>query len=153
NTAIATFSGFNANTPTAPGHVFRTVNGLSGSATWTNISGDLPDLPVNAIAIDPTSSPHILYVGTDIGVFQSVNGGTNWPYLSNGHPNVSVFGLDRHPVTGQIVSSTHGRGMFELITASLGAGTSFYTLDPCRLFDTRDPPGPAGGPALAANTT
>jgi len=151
NTAIATFSGFNVTTPTAPGHVFRTINGLSGTPTWTNISGDLPDIPANAVAIDPTATPHTLYVGTDIGVFRSVNNGTNWTLLSNGHPNVSVFGLDRNPGTGQIVSSTHGRGMFELTDS--GLGTAYYTVSPCRVADTRNPNGPSGGPALGANTT
>jgi hypothetical protein len=150
NTAIAAFSGFNVSTPSQPGHVFRTINGLSGSATWTNLSGDLPDVPVNALAIDPTKTPHVLYAGTDIGVFMSVNNGTNWTYLSNGHPNVAVFGLDRNPSTGQIVSSTHGRGMFELI--SNGLGTAYYTLAPCRVADTRNAAGPSGGPALAAST-
>jgi hypothetical protein len=151
NTAIATLSGFNTNTPSAPGHVFRTINGLSVSPTWTNISGDLPDVPANAIAIDPTATPHTLYAGTDIGVFRSVNNGTNWILLSNGHPNVSVFGLDRNRNTGQIVSSTHGRGMFEL--TNTGLGTAYYTVTPCRIADTRNPNGPSGGPALAANTT
>jgi hypothetical protein len=119
NTAYATFSGFNVNTPGQPGHVFRTTNGLGGSPTWTNLSGDLPDVPTNAIAVDPTRTPSILYVGTDIGVFQSLDDGAHWSYLSSGHPVVSVFGLDRNPTTGQIVSSTHGRGMFQLISNGL----------------------------------
>ncbi len=114
NTAYATFSGFNANTPTAPGHVFRTINGLAITPTWTDISGDLPDVPANAITVDPTTTPETLYVGTDMGVFRSTNGGTNWVWLSDGHPNVAVFGLERNPTTGQVVSATHGRGMFEL---------------------------------------
>jgi hypothetical protein len=151
NTAIASFSGFNASTPATPGHVFRTINGLGGSATWTNLSGDLPDIPVNSLAIDPTKVPHVLYAGTDIGVFQSVNDGANWLYLTNGHPNVSVFGLDRNPGTSQIISSTHGRGMFELIDNGFPA--SFFTMSPCRVADTRNAPGPSGGPALAANST
>lgn len=123
NTAYATYSGFNLNTPVTPGHVFRTTNGLSGTPTWTNISGDLPDIPANAIAIDPTTSPRILYVGTDIGVFQSVDDGGHWSYLTFGHPVVAVFGLDRNPTTGQIVSSTHGRGMFQLVGNGLADTT------------------------------
>ncbi|HKD10942.1 MAG TPA: hypothetical protein VKE50_02660 [Thermoanaerobaculia bacterium] len=114
NTAYVSFSGFNVNTPGQPGHLFRTVNGLSGSPTFTNISGDLPDTPVNAIVVDPTHTPAVLYAGTDIGVFQSVDDGMHWNYLSTGHPVVSVFGLERNARTGQIISSTHGRGMFQL---------------------------------------
>ena len=50
-----TFSGFNGNTPATPGHVYVTRNGLSGAATWTNISGDLPDIPINGVIFDPAS--------------------------------------------------------------------------------------------------
>jgi PKD-like domain len=119
NTAYVTFSGFNVDTPGVNGHVFRTTDGLDPTPIWTDLSGDLPDLPVNAIAIDPTTTPNILYVGTDIGVFQSLDDGVHWLYLSNGHPVVSVFGLERSPTTGQLVSSTHGRGMFQLISNGL----------------------------------
>jgi hypothetical protein len=115
NTAYATFSGFNVNTPTRPGHVFKTTNGLSGTPTWTDITGDLPDVPANCIALDPTTGT--IYLGTDIGVFESSNGGVNWVYDSDSFPTVAVFGLDRNPNTGQIVASTHGRGMFELTPA------------------------------------
>jgi hypothetical protein len=112
NTAYVGFSGFNATAPA--GHLFRTTDGLSGAATWTDLSGDLPDIPVNAIAVDPTQTPNFLYVGTDIGVFRSLNDGVHWSYLSEGFPVVAVFGLQRNATTGQIVASTHGRGMFQL---------------------------------------
>ena len=113
NTAYATFSGFNVNTPTRPGHVFVTTNGLSGAATWTDISGDLPDVPANCIALDPSTGT--IYVGTDIGVFQTTDGGSHWDYDNDSFPTVAVFGLDRNANTGQIVASTHGRGMFQLV--------------------------------------
>lgn len=117
NTVYASFSGFDVSTPATPGHVFVTLNGRAGAGvtTWTNITGDLPDVPVNAIAIDPTTTPKTLYVGTDIGVFRSENNGVNWVFLDDGHPNVAVFGLERNPTTGQILSGTHGRGVFELV--------------------------------------
>ena len=106
-TAYATFSGFNGNSPGEPGHVFKTTDG----ATWTDISGDLPDIPTSCIALNGSS----IYVGTDIGVFQSDNGGANWVFLDNGLPHVAVFGLDRNLGNGDIVASTHGRGMFKLV--------------------------------------
>jgi photosystem II stability/assembly factor-like uncharacterized protein len=116
NTVYATYSGFNAATPTTPGHVFKSMNGLGGAA-WSDISGDLPDIPVNAIAIDETKENGqpltALYVGTDVGVFESLDGGSHWRRLSRGMPNVAVFGLARDP-NGGLVAATHGRGMFEL---------------------------------------
>ncbi|MBL8151003.1 MAG: hypothetical protein JNN15_13840, partial [Blastocatellia bacterium] len=56
-----TFSGFGT------GHVFKSLN---GGLTWTDVSDNLPDVPVNAAVIDP-NRPNNLYIGTDIGVFQS----------------------------------------------------------------------------------
>ena len=129
NTVYVTFSGFNGSTPTTPGHVFTTTNGLSGAA-WTDISGDLPDIPVNAIVIDDTAlgngarqnqTPG-LYVGTDVGVFESLDGGAHWRRLAKGMPNVAVFGLAIDG-NGRIVAATHGRGMFELVKGN-GANTT-----------------------------
>ncbi|HXI28702.1 MAG TPA: hypothetical protein VNG89_09770, partial [Vicinamibacterales bacterium] len=109
NTVFATFSGFNGATPATPGHVFKSTNGL-GAATWTDISGDLPDVPANAIATD--AKTRAIYVGTDIGVFETTDGGAHWRHLTKGMPNVAVFGLvvDND---GRLIASTHGRGMFE----------------------------------------
>jgi photosystem II stability/assembly factor-like uncharacterized protein len=110
NTVYATFSGFNGATPTTPGHVFKSTNGL-GAATWTDISGDLPDVPANAIANDVRTGA--LYVGTDIGVFETFDEGAHWKQLTRGMPNIAVFGLAIDK-TGRVVAATHGRGMFEL---------------------------------------
>jgi photosystem II stability/assembly factor-like uncharacterized protein len=116
NTVFATFSGFNGATPTTPGHLFMSTNGLAG-ATWTDISGDLPDVPVNTLALDEIKVKGdrivALYAGTDVGVFESLDGGSHWRRLSKGMPNVAVFGLAIDS-DGHLVAATHGRGMFEL---------------------------------------
>lgn len=110
NRAYVVYSGFNLGTPTTPGHVFVTDN--QGS-TWRDISGDLPDVPVTSIALDPMIDG-VLYIGTDIGVFQTTNGGTNWVRLSNGMPRVASFMVRYHAATRSIVVATHGRGMYRL---------------------------------------
>ncbi len=132
NTVYVTFSGFDVTTPATPGHVFMTTNGLDATPTWVNITGNLPDIPTNAIAVDHTTMPATLYVGNDIGVFLSTDGGASWTYENDGHPVVSVFGLDRNPLTGHIVSSTHGRGMFEV----LSTGTQLIFRDGFETGDT-----------------
>ena len=106
-TAYATFSGFNGNSPGFPGHVFKTTDG----ATWTDITGDLPDISTTCIALNGST----IYVGTDIGVFQSDDGGAHWVFLDDGLPHVAVFGLDRNLSNGDIIAATHGRGMFKLV--------------------------------------
>jgi len=109
NIAYAVFSGF------LTGHVFKTMNALSPSPTWTNISGSLPDIPFNAIELDP-SDPNIVYAGADIGVYRSTDGGASWSLFGEGLPNVAVFDLMIHPVTGTLIAVTHGRGMFGIET-------------------------------------
>jgi hypothetical protein len=113
NTAYVSFSGFNANTPTTPGHVFVTTNGLSATPTWVDISGDLPDLPMNQVVVDHRKPASVL-VGTDIGVFRTRDG-IHWRHLSKGLPFVTVFGLEQNAAGDRIVAATHGRGMFALI--------------------------------------
>jgi hypothetical protein len=114
NTAYVAVSGFNANTPTTPGHVFKTTTGRS-AGNWLNISGDLPDIPVNQVILEPRDEDGVnIYVASDIGVFRSRDGGEHWRLLSKGLPFVTVFGLERNATTGEIVASTHGRGMFRL---------------------------------------
>src|SRR6185369_1852458 len=89
-------------------HVWKT---LDGGTTWTTISGTLPNVPVNALALIPRSKD--LYIGTDLGVFRSIDGGTNWVPFMEGFPNVAVFSLVFNDRTRKLVAATHGRGMFQ----------------------------------------
>jgi len=101
-TAILTLSGFGT------GHVFRTTNaGLS----WTDISGGLPDVPVNCVLTDPALGTSI-YVGTDLGVFRSFDNGTTWQPFMDGLPNVAVFDLVYNRHTGVAAAATHGRSLW-----------------------------------------
>jgi uncharacterized protein (TIGR03437 family) len=118
--AVVVYSGFNIVTPTAPGHVFQTA---TAGSSWTDISGDLPDVPVTSVALDPANTSRI-WIGTDIGVFETTNGGTNWVRLSNGMPRVAVFMLRYHTATQTLVAATHGRGLFKLTTARQATSVS-----------------------------
>ena len=79
--AYAAYNGYDEATPKTPGHVFATTD---GGQSWTNISGNLPDAPVNSIILDP-SYPNTLYAGTDVGAFVTYNGGAHWTLLGAGH--------------------------------------------------------------------
>jgi uncharacterized repeat protein (TIGR01451 family) len=108
--AYAAYNGYDEATPKTPGHVFATTD---GGQSWTNVSGDLPNAPVNSIILDP-SYPNTLYAGTDVGAFVTYNGGAHWTLLGAGLPTVAVWQLDMDPLHRIIAAGTHGRGAFRV---------------------------------------
>lgn len=107
-TVYATFSGLRWRDPQP--HVFRSRDfGL----TWTDISSNLPDAPVNAFAVDPMQ-PSVLYLGSDIGAFVSVDDGASWELLGEGLPAVVVNDLKIQPNERMLIAGTHGRSMYKL---------------------------------------
>jgi hypothetical protein len=72
----------------------------------------LPDIPVNAIAIDD-SNPDIMYVGTDVGVFRTVDAARNWTWFSKALPNAQIYDMRLHSPTGLLRVITHGRGLWQ----------------------------------------
>jgi hypothetical protein len=91
------------------GHVFLTTD---GGRHWINISGNLPDTPANAVALDPRTNN--LYVGTDLGVYVSTNGDGNWTPPASGMPNAKVVQFDLQLGLNILGVATHGRGAWEL---------------------------------------
>jgi len=111
NDAIAyvTFSGFRVDQPLA--HVFRTTD---HGATWREISGDLPDAPVNAIVVDPRQSS-TLYVGSDVGTFVSNDLGASWAPLGSGLPDAPVSDLKFLPgPPAMLFAATYGRSIYSI---------------------------------------
>ncbi|PWU19209.1 MAG: hypothetical protein C5B50_07100 [Verrucomicrobia bacterium] len=117
NILYVTLSGFDENTPAQPGHVFQTTNAFGVSPTWLNVSPPA-DIPHNTVVLDP-SNPNNIYIGTDIGIWRSSNGGASWSHMGpeSGMPNVAVFDLEISRGTGRLMAFTHGRGAFVLVSA------------------------------------
>jgi uncharacterized repeat protein (TIGR01451 family) len=118
-----TFSGFG----TCPGcdgkgHVFKTTNANMGpSTTWTDISGNLPDVPVNDIIVDHSGSPTFdaLYIATDVGVFscpdpEAATPCTDWTVVGDGLPNSPVLSIAMRRNSRILRAGTHGRSMFDI---------------------------------------
>ena len=108
--AVVAFSGFSVSTPDTPGHVFVTTD---QGASWTDISGDLPDIPVNSVWIDPLV-PASYYAGTDIGVLRTNDGGASWAPAGTGLPRAPVLVLRYQSSTRALVAATHGRGVWRV---------------------------------------
>ncbi|HSM86307.1 MAG TPA: hypothetical protein VLT16_09165, partial [Candidatus Limnocylindrales bacterium] len=109
-TAVAVVMGFGV------GHVWRTID---AGATWNNISGTgpaaLPDAPADSVLIDPVNSAHV-FVGTDVGAFETTDGGASWSEVAGGLPSVPVNRLMVLDAPGirKLRAATYGRGMWEL---------------------------------------
>lgn len=108
----SSLSGFSA---TAGLNVRKSID---GGTTWLPSGIGIPNIPVNALAVDPTDNTRI-WAGTDVGVYVSFDSGGNWAPYGTGLPNVAI--VDMKAVTipagspsGQIVVATHGRGMWAL---------------------------------------
>lgn len=112
-----TFGGFSAD------NVWRTTD---GGATWTDITGSgltrLPDVPVRSLVINPNNS-NWLYVGTEVGIFASEDGGATWGVPHDGPANVSVdelFWLD----SNTLIAATHGRGLYKAVLNTILSGSA-----------------------------
>src|SRR6266540_4128017 len=102
-TAYATFSGYRGGKDGA--YVFRT---LDGGATWTDVTGNLPQAPVNDIVVAGGS----LYVADDLGVYRSSDGGTTWLRVGQGLPRVPVDDIELMASSNSLIAATFGRGMY-----------------------------------------
>ena len=79
--------------------------------TWKPIGTDLPAEPINVVKEDP-SNANILYVGTDHGVYISLDKGTSFMRMSGDLPAVAVHDLLVHPREKELVIGTHGRSIY-----------------------------------------
>ncbi len=80
--------------------------------TWIDITGDLPEgLRAQSLAVDFSQDPPVLYLGTDYGVWVSIDGGSHWIKQTD-VPNVAVFDIAIQEDLKVVVAATHGRGMW-----------------------------------------
>jgi photosystem II stability/assembly factor-like uncharacterized protein len=80
---------------------------------WERIGLDLPMEPINVVKEDPIKENQ-LYVGTDHGVYLSLNQGKEFMRLANGIPQVPVHDLVIHPTQSDLIVGTHGRSIYKM---------------------------------------
>ncbi len=113
NHAWVSYSGYNANTPATPGHVFEvTFNPGTGASTWVDLSHDLADLPITELVRDDKTGD--LYAGTDFGVLRLADDTATWTRAARGMPNVEITGLTILPKERILYAATHGLSAWRL---------------------------------------
>lgn len=111
NHAWVAYSGYSANTPSLPGHVFE-VTRSGGSATWVDRSYNLPDFPITSLVRDDVTGD--LYAASDFGVMRLASGTTTWSVAGSGLPMVEVPSLTIVPSARLLYAATHGRSAWVL---------------------------------------
>jgi hypothetical protein len=113
NHAWISYSGYNANTPTTPGHLFEvTYNPVSGASIWTDRSYDWGDLPANDVALDDATGD--VYASSDFGVAMLPARTTSWVLAAPGMPNVEVAGLTMVSDKRVLYAASHGLSAWRL---------------------------------------
>jgi hypothetical protein len=115
-------------------YLFKTTD---AGTTWRPIIANLPaEGPVHVVRADPVQK-NLLYVGTEFGVFVSLDGGEKWHQLRGGLPTVAVHDLAVHPRDHELVIGTHGRGIFVLDIAPLQELTRDTLSSAVHLFNVK----------------
>jgi hypothetical protein len=118
----AAIGGFDANTPTTPGHVFQvTCMADCGSFTWANKTGNLPDIPVDSIIVNPNNAQQV-FAGTDWGVYYTDDvtvASPTWQRFENGVPHAMVWDMqiDRGSTTLSVWTRSRGAYVYPLTGA------------------------------------
>ncbi|MFP5355902.1 MAG: hypothetical protein ACLGIK_12260, partial [Gemmatimonadota bacterium] len=80
--------------------------------TWTSIVNDLPPERTIRAILEDTRNPQLLYLGTEFGLYVSLDGGRHWSPMTFGMPTVPVNDLVIQPKENDLVLATHGRGIW-----------------------------------------
>ncbi|MCB0515934.1 MAG: T9SS type A sorting domain-containing protein [Chitinophagales bacterium] len=101
--------------------------------TWTDISGTLPNLGVNNIAVHPLDE-NLIFVATDGGVFYSKDKGQYWNILGDNLPSIPVYDIDIDESDNRLIAGTFGRSIYsidisEFIDLNITVATNNDTLE------------------------
>lgn len=102
--------------------------------TWTSIAANLPFEPVNTIREDPTD-PKRLYVGTDMGVYASIDGGASWMVYGGGLPHGPVHDLVIQEQAKDMVIATHSRSAWVIDLEPLDEATEELRGTDLKVYD------------------
>ena len=107
-------------------------------ATWKSIVNNLPKWGTVNVVLEDAKNKDLLFVGTEFGVYVSLNGGAEWKPFMSGMPIMRVDDILVHPRDNDLIVGTHGRGIYILDDISALQQMSQKVLDSdATLFDVR----------------
>ena len=112
--AYITLSGFSVLDYTP--HIFKTED---GGQNWSDISSNLPSIPVNDIILFTNS----IFVATDLNVWYSENDGVSWDIVGNDLPFTIIRDLKLHEPSNMLFAGTFGRSLHSYDLDNLILGT------------------------------
>jgi hypothetical protein len=105
--------------------------------TWKSIVGNLPDAPINVV-VEDRKNPNLLFVGNDVGVYVTIDGGAHWVKMNNNMPRVVlVHDMLIHPRENDLVVGTYGRGIYFTNIEPLQEMTPAMLAEDVHLFDVQ----------------
>lgn len=105
NTAYAVFTGYTQNDFNP--YIYKTTD---AGKTWKSIvSADIKSFVRNIK--EDYKNPNLLFIGTEAGLYVTIDGGQNWSQFKNQMPPVAVHWVELHPRENAVVMATHGRGV------------------------------------------
>ncbi|UXI68056.1 PKD domain-containing protein [Tahibacter amnicola] len=95
----------------------RLYRSTQGGTTWVAVGAGLPNVPANSVAIDPINTNRI-FVATDVGVYESTDGGDNFVAFAEGMPaGVVVQDLEIDDSPHTLTAGTYARGAWRVVLA------------------------------------
>lgn len=82
--------------------------------TWKSLKANLPEQCSTRVLREDAKNPNILYLGTEFGIYVSINRGEQWSRFHGNLPHVAIHEIAVHPTAGEIVAGTHGRSLWVL---------------------------------------
>jgi len=106
--------------------------------TWTSIVNNLPKWGTVNVVREDAKNKDLLYVGTEYGLYISLNGGAEWKPFMSGMPTIRVDDILVHPRDNDLIVGTHGRGIYIIDDITPLQAMSQKVLDSeVTLFDVR----------------
>ena len=133
------------------------LKSMDQGKTWKSISNDLPKDQHAWTIYQDHKHPNLLFVGTELGLYFSINGGQNWHQFKGGLPTMSFRDIEIQTEANDLVVASFGRGFYvledysplrDLTTDNLAKAAHLFPIKDALVFVEKNPDGNSLGHAF-----